>query len=502
MLDWNLILDESALAAVFPGEYARFVRPIREGLIVFLDGLPETYQAEILDRQASLPTDATISHRLATLARDCPVLHKLGQVLARDQRLAPQLREHLRELESLEPVVSDVTISQVVARELGPLDRLGIRLVPPAIAEASVAVVIPFEPAEENGSNCKRRGVLKVLKPGIEERLGLELDLLGRVGSHLDERCEELKIPRLDYEDAFEQIREKLANEIRLDHEQQHLVEAARFYADEPRVHIPALLEFCTPRVTAMERISGWKVTDHHPRGRCGRRQLAELVVREMIARPMFSLAARPLFHGDPHAGNLFLTDENRLAILDWSLVGSINHRERVAIAKIIQYAVMFEPTGIAAVLENLGQRKPTLRPKLITAIERAIRRVRQGTLPGLRWLVELLDDAAHTAGLRVSADLMVLRKSLHTLEGVVAEIAGAPFRIDDVLLADFMGHFAAELPQRFAASLESREFATRLSNLDLAQTWLASPLALARFWMGQSFDMLNACCDINEFVA
>ena len=81
--------------------------------------------------------------------------------------------------------------SKIVARELGPLERLGIRLVPPAIAEASVAVVIPFDARpQEDGHNCKRRGVFKVLKPGIEERLDLELDLLGRVGSHLDERCE------------------------------------------------------------------------------------------------------------------------------------------------------------------------------------------------------------------------------------------------------------------------------------------------------------------------
>ena len=36
-------------------------------------------------------------------------------------------------------------------------------------------------------------------------------------------------------------------------------------------------------------------------------------------------LARKPaMFHGDPHAGNLFLTDDNRLAILDWSLVGSL----------------------------------------------------------------------------------------------------------------------------------------------------------------------------------
>jgi len=250
-----------------------------------------------------------------------------------------------------------------------------------------------------------------------------------------------------------------------------------------------------------MERISGSKVTDHHLDGHCNQHELAELVMRALIARPMFSLASRPLFHGDPHAGNLFLTDENRLGILDWSLVGSVNHEERIAIAQIIQHAVMLEPTGIAAVLESLSPRKRADRRALVGVIEQAINRVRQGVLPGLSWLVKLLDDAVHSAGLRVGADLMVLRKSLHTLEGVVAEVAGSPFRIDDVLLTDFLWHFATEWPRRFVAPAQSRDFATRLSNLDLARTWLASPLALTRFWMAQSFDMLNACCEINRLV-
>ncbi len=67
MFDWNTLLDEAALKSVLPGDYARFARPIREGLIVFLEGLPEAYQAEILARQAALPLSAGISQRLALL---------------------------------------------------------------------------------------------------------------------------------------------------------------------------------------------------------------------------------------------------------------------------------------------------------------------------------------------------------------------------------------------------------------------------------------------------
>src|SRR5262249_10788187 len=152
----------------------------------------------------------------------------------------------------------------------------------------SVAVVIPFA-SNGNTSEARHEGVLKVLKPGIEDRLAMELELLGQVGAHLDERCDALKIPHLDYEELFEQIRDKLQHEVRLDQEQQHLGRAAEFFAHEPRVHIPALLPHCTARVTAMERLRGSKVTDHELETRIGSRQLAELVVRALIARPIFS---------------------------------------------------------------------------------------------------------------------------------------------------------------------------------------------------------------------
>ena len=87
-VSWELLIDESALARLLPLDYAHFARPVKEGLVVFLSGLPATDQDQILAEQAALPPEATVSERLGLLARSCPVLHKLGQVLARDQRLA------------------------------------------------------------------------------------------------------------------------------------------------------------------------------------------------------------------------------------------------------------------------------------------------------------------------------------------------------------------------------------------------------------------------------
>jgi ubiquinone biosynthesis protein len=494
MREWTSLLNETALAAIFPNEYARFVRPIREGLIVFLESLPAAHQAEILAQQAALPLEASFSERLTRLARCCPTLHKLGQVLARDQRLAPELRVHLRELESLSPSVSDTTIQETIRQELGPLECRGIRLVPPAIAEASVAVVIPFIDTNHNNGDGCRNGVLKVLKPGIKERLDLELELLSRVGSHLDERCQELRIPPLDYEDIFDQIREKLRHEVQLNREQQHLQQAGALFADDPNVCIPALFEqHCTLRITAMERISGGKVTDHKLAQQSDKRRLTQLVIRALIARPMFSRAAHAMFHGDPHAGNLFLTDDNRLGVLDWSLVGSLSEAHRVAIVQVVLGAITLNSDQIVGILVGLSERNIDDRAALTTVVQNALRQVRQGIFPGMSWLVDLLDDAMHFGGLRPAADLLLFRKSLHALEGVIADI-GAGVCIDDVLFAEFLQNFTMEWPRRWLAPPHSRAFATRLSNLDLTRTVLSYTATVARFWMGQSFDWLDAC--------
>ncbi len=485
-----MLIDEAEVASVLPGEYARFARPVCDGLAVFLEGLAPARQAEILEEQAALAPTVGISERLAVLARRCPALHKLGQILARDQRLAPELRRHLRELESLPPTTSQTAIEGVLAREFGSLESLGVSLAPQALAEASVAVVIPFTTPGPDGAPCD--GVFKILKPGIEERLAEELELLGRVGAHLDERCHELGIPQLDYGETFDTVREKLQFEVRLDLEQRHLTQAQACFAEAPQVLIPQLFDFCTPRVTAMERVWGGKVTDHRFRSPAERRQTADLVIDALIGQPLFSRANEALFHSDPHAGNLLLTPDGRLAILDWSLVGVLGETERATLVQVLVSAALLDGERIASLLLSLAQRGATNPAALHAVIHDWLRRVRRGQLPGLQWMVGLLDEAVQTARLRLAPDLLLFRKSLHTLEGVVADLEVDPARMDIALQSEFLARLAVEWPWRWLAPPCSRQFRTRLSNADLARAVLNLPAAATRFWVGHGFDLVR----------
>ncbi|MCA9247691.1 MAG: hypothetical protein KDA42_11260 [Planctomycetales bacterium] len=486
---WNLLIDEQALAAVLPAEYGRFARPVSEALAVFLNGLPEPRQAEILAAQGTLPPTASFAQRLALLARSCPVLQKLAQVLARDSRLASDLREQLQTLESLTPAVPMNAIRESLAREFGSLDRLGVVLDPSAIAEASVAVVIGFRSAK---SASYDEGVFKILKPDIEERLDQELQLTELVGAHLDQRCEELGIPHLDYQESFSQVREKLMGEIRLDLEQEHLDQAKAFYADEPRVEIPERLDFCTPRVTAMQRIHGCKVTDHRLPLRSEQRRLVQLLIEALVARPIFATESRALFHADPHAGNLFLTDTGRLALLDWSLVGALDDHQRAAIVQVMLGAITLHTERIVDVLTELAETPPDA-GALRTTVDGSLRRIRLGQFPGIAWLIRLLDDAVQFARLRVNSDMMMFRKSLHTIDGVLHDLDAGGWRVDSVMMEGFLRNLAAEWPRRWMALPNSRDFATRLSNFDLTRCVLEAPGTAARYWVDQLRDLLSA---------
>jgi ubiquinone biosynthesis protein len=493
MFVWDRLGGDTAIAAVVPEAYSAYRRPITAALRFFVENLPGPRVVTILAEQLALDPSAGGPERLVSLARACPVLHKLGQVLARDRRLDPELRGQLQRLESMEPRVPIPVLRAEIERELGPLERLGLTLEPAALAEASVAVVVAFRSREgANDGSGSGRGVFKVLKPGIEERLGEELALLEDVGAFLDERCAEFGIPALDYQEVFAQVRDLLRHEVRLDMEQRHLAAARAIYAGwESRVLVPRPLPWSSPRLTAMERIDGRKVTEVGSSLSVDRGLLARRIVEALIVQPISSTAPAALFHADPHAGNLFVTGDGRLAILDWSLVGTLGEREREAMAQVLLGALMLDARPILDALREVAERDAD-GPALERVVAEHLRRLSQGCWPGFTWLMGLLDEAVQTARLRGGSDLMMFRKVLHTLEGVVADVAGgAGLDVDALLTASFVVRLAGEWPDRAFAPPCSRAFGTRLSNADLLCLALSLPWTSARIGLDWWQEML-----------
>lgn len=488
MPNWRVLISEIGLESLLRREHRNYAPAVSGALSEFLNGLPSERQTAILADQLSLPVDSTPSWRLTVLARGSPVLHKIGQTLARDRRLVAGFRECLQELESLTPSVPLTIIQETIEKELGHLDRSGIVLVPPALAEASVAVVVPFR--WRQAGKCSQDGVFKVLKPGIEERLTEDLEQLSRVGAYLDETCEEFEIPPLEYRNLFEQVRDKLQHEVRLDSEQHNLALARKLYEEDRGVLIPDLFEFCSTRVTAMERVNGCRVTLANGETRGGKGRIADLIIRALIGRPVFSTDEETLFHADPHAGNLFLTEDHRLAILDWSLAGFLRGRDRVALVQMLLGALTMNAERITGALKDLTEGRSDLGMSG-NIIRDSMRRAWQHRLPGFTWLRDLLDELARSSGLQLRADLKFFRKALHSIEGVAADVRGGHAEIDRVLVDEFLCRFAQRWPNRLMGQPDRLDFISRLSLEDIAGIGLSFPFIMTRLWLDRVRDHL-----------
>lgn len=471
----DVLLESLGLSRIVPPSLMAWRPLVIDGMNFFLQRLSSRRLQAIVAAQMMLPQSADAAVRLATLLSQCPTLHKLGQVLARNRYLPLEVRQQLQTLETMQPGTPMELVLARLRKELGR--DLPLALAQRALAEGSVAVVLPFT-FEEDGE--ARDGVFKVLKPGIEEQFAEEISIWVALGGFLEERSRDLGLPALDFRRTLDSIRDLLVHEIDLRVEQENLRQAHTLYAHEPRLLIPRLLSWCTPRVTAMERVFGKKVTETDlPKQR--RAELASAMVSALVAHPFWSQVPRAMFHADLHAGNLIVTNDGRLGVLDWSLALGLSKEDREKLVSMILGGLTLDAGRIRDAVASLG----TLRaddPVLVNAVDKALDRIAfEGLLPGFDWLLQFLDALAMETAAGFREDFVLFRKTWFSLSDVIGDLAGA-HSADVQLLEVGLERFLAEWPARLVAPPASNRFSTHVSNADLMQAGASACLIPVRY--------------------
>jgi len=477
----QIIRQRIDVAALIPEGYATYRELVVEGLIFFLERLPPHRISAILAEQASLPPTVDAAGRLVALMHHSPTLHKLGQVLARDRRLDPELRKQLQRLESIVPCTPVTSALSAIEHDLGTPESLGITIDPQVLAEASVAVVVPFTWKQDEAGD-RIRGVFKVLKPGIADRLHDELEVWEQVGNFLDGEAARLQLPAIGFRETLENVRDLLASEVDLRGEQRNLAAAQRFYGGVSDLVVPRLLPFGSTRITAMERVDGRKVTEWVESESELPSDVAARIVRGLLARVIWNHDDASLFHADPHAGNLCVTPDGKLGVYDWSLTSTLTKCERVLVTRMMIGALTGSRGTVGDAIAELSE-STVDRARLGPVIESALGELHGGGLPGIWWLTRLLDRCVGNAGVRFAAPLLLFRKALHSLQGVLADI-DSQFDADRILWQEFMGRYVREWPMRAFALPWDNSFPTHVSNAEVQSLMMTLPFAAARGWL------------------
>jgi predicted unusual protein kinase regulating ubiquinone biosynthesis (AarF/ABC1/UbiB family) len=287
---------------------------------------------------ADLPDDDPLSAAAGTgdpeqLAKDLealgPTFIKLGQLLSTRSDLlpAPYLDALARLQDRVEPFPFE-QVETIVASEIGAriskafLDFDHVPLAAASLGQVHRAVL-------RDG----REVAVKVQRPDIRRVIVEDLEAFAEIAAMVDRHTEIGR--RFAFQDMLGEFRKTLLRELDYRREAVNLVTLAHNLRDYPRLVIPQPIDdYTTSRVLTMDFVKGRKITELPPLARIdlAHQELAE----ELCKAYLDQILIDGFFHADPHPGNLLITDDGRLALLDLGMVARIDPALQEQLLKLL----------------------------------------------------------------------------------------------------------------------------------------------------------------------
>jgi len=257
-----------------------------------------------------------------------PTFVKLGQILSSRPDLLPET--YIKALSRLQDKVKPFAFEEV---EQTIVSELGVRLSKgfthferEPLAAASLGQV--HKATMRDG----RAVVVKVQRPGIRPQILDELQVLDEITTVLEHTKSGR---RYQVQKIFEEFRRTLINELDYQKEAANMSIIAANLKDFPLIRVPLPVQSYTTRsVLTMDYVPGRKITDITPLARLDINGAA--LADELFRCYLQQVLVDGLFHADPHPGNVFLTDDHKIALLDLGMIGRTTPELQEQLVKIL----------------------------------------------------------------------------------------------------------------------------------------------------------------------
>lgn len=258
-----------------------------------------------------------------------PTFIKFGQLLSTRSDLLPQ--DYIDELSKLQDTAPTIPIDQVKAvirEEMGrPVEEVYGTFIEEPLAAASLGQV--HAAALPDGT----RVIVKVQRPGIRDAVERDLSVLYVLARFLERRWERARTYGLvDFVDEFSIIIRAEMDYTREAHNTERLKQNL---AREHGVCVPGVhWDLTTTRVLTVERIDGAKVTDIALLDAMGVDR--PLLARRLAATFLQQMLVDGFFHADPHPGNILITAEHDIALIDAGEVRQLDVGARTGLLRLL----------------------------------------------------------------------------------------------------------------------------------------------------------------------
>jgi len=344
-----------------------------------------------------------------------PTYVKIGQVLAGRSDLLPEpYRVALARLQDKVKPFPYEDVERIILEELGiRVSKAFSRFDEIPIAAASLGQV--HRAALRDG----REVVVKVQRPDIRRQIADDFDVLAEIAHFMDEHTDMGR--RYRFSAVLAEFRTAIQQELNYQQEAQNLVTVGKNLEEFKLIMVPQpVSDYSTRTVLTMEYVAGRKITSLGP--------LAQLdfdgapLAEEIFKAYLKQILLDGIFHADPHPGNVFITDDHRVALLDLGMVGHTGPAMQEHLLKVLLAVSDGKGEDAAEVVirmsektEEFDQHEFKHQISQLVAI-----RLNQG-LKDLNVGKSLMDvsSAARQNGLMVPSELTLLGKTLLELDDV-----------------------------------------------------------------------------------
>ena len=390
-----------------------------------------------------------------------PTFTKLGQLLStRFDLLPPAYTEALGRLQDeVEPFPMD-QVREVVHTELrGEIRHLYAEFDETPLAAASLGQV--HRATLRNGRDV----AVKVQRPEAREDVGTDMATLARLASLADKGTEAGRT--YGFARLLREFERSLRLELDYRRESRNLLRFGELTRGYDRLLVPEpVLDLTAGRVLTMAYVEGRKVTDVGPLG------IIDLdtapIVDQLFGAYLHSILVEGFLHADPHPGNLLLTDDGRLAVLDLGMVTAVPPRLQNKVVRLLVAIGDDNGEQAARVLAEMGQ--PLDHYDAIGFRDDVTHLVSEAVAEGPemqagRVLVEL-SRVSGARGLRPPPEMSMIGKALLNLDRTTHHLdpAFAPAEaIRENVRPILRGGLSTSPGDLIAAALDAKEFTSQL---------------------------------------
>ncbi|MCC4832483.1 AarF/UbiB family protein [Shewanella sp. 1_MG-2023] len=284
---------------------------------------------------------------------------KLGQILSTRADLVGQdIAEELTKLQAGTPADPEAEIKKTIEAEFGiPFEQLFIDFNFTPLASASVGQV--HIATTQDGDEV----VVKVQHAGIEDKILADVEILKMLASLVEQYHEELRLYQPT--SLILEFTKSLLNELDYVKEARSMQKASQFFEANPHVHIPDVYQqLSSKRVLVMERLKGFSIADKTAleQGQYDTSKIADVGIKVYLDM-IFELG---FFHADPHPGNIWVLEDNRLGVLDWGMTARLSKDMQQRFQELLLALADKDPKELTYHVIRLCQSQPQLDHELL----------------------------------------------------------------------------------------------------------------------------------------